>query len=342
LISDLTRAKFFSMRVDKSVIGARAEAAIHDHVFPGCVIGIFTAETGYEVLPYGAYTYTPDAPRVTRESLYDVASITKSIPVAALATLLIEAKNIALKDLVRAHLPELQNDHDATIEDLLRYRVQGPRFSTLNFQTATDLRAHILACGFSTAAGEHQYSNMPAYILGLVLEKVTGKSLDTLAKDLLFDPLGMSNSTFFPTAACIPTEIDASGNEICGIVHDESARVFACAGQASGHAGLFSTAGDLLRFAAAMLENRLPAALDGAEAGLGWSLQQPWFMGSGCGPRTFGKTGFTGTSIVADKEKGKALVILSNRIYPTRPADAGLRASVINAFRAEIADIVFA
>ena len=146
-----------------------------------------------------------------------------------------------------------------------------------------------------------------------------------------------------------PTEI-VEGKEIRGIVHDESARVFARARRAVGHAGLFSTAPDLLNFLGTLL---LPAEqshilknvgmiVDGAQEGLGWEIDREW-MGTYAkasatrGATVFGKTGFTGTSILCETEKGIGLVILSNRTHPHRPPDN----SAINAFRKDVADIVF-
>ncbi|MDP3965747.1 MAG: serine hydrolase, partial [bacterium] len=116
----------------------------------------------------------------------------------------------------------------------------------------------------------------------------------------------------------------------------ESARVFAKAGKAVGHAGLFSTAPGILAFLEALLRGKYPHIANGAQKGLGWELNQP-FMGKYAGPHTFGKTGFTGTSCVCDMERGVAFVILSNCTYPARPADR----SAVDAFRADIADIVF-
>ena len=158
----------------------------------------------------------------------------------------------------------------------------------------------------------------------------------------------MTQTTFTPHGAA-PTE-----EGLYDIVHDESARVFRIAGETVGHAGLFSTAPDLLKFLEMLLNdgkrgriqylhsqilenlrmNQIPHL--GDATGLGFELNQPW-MGAKRSPHTFGKTGFTGTSVACDIAKGIALVILSNRIYPKRPVDT----STINSFRADVCDIVF-
>ena len=103
-----------------------------------------------------------------------------------------------------------------------------------------------------------------------------------------------------------------------------------------GHAGLFSTADDILTFLEALIAGTFPAVVRGAQEGLGWQLADERFMGKDAGKRTFGKTGFTGTSVVCDVERGIALVILSNRTYPKRPPND----DAIYAFRRDIADIV--
>ncbi len=335
------------MSVAERII-ARAQKAIREKVFPGCVIGLIRANRRI-VLPFGFLTYEQEN-AVREDTIYDVASITKSIPTASLALTFIAEGKLSLSGLVREHLPELQNDHDATIEDLLRYRVHGPRMAHLKYETFEEIRTHIFENGFSGPPGDSAYTNLPAFLLGIILERVGGDppagGLSALAYRYFFEPLGMNDTTFFPSDPdgekimiyhnfIAPTEI-VDGEEIRGIVHDESARIFSRARRAVGHAGLFSTAPDLLKFAEALLNGRLNVIVEGAEKGLGWPLDEPW-RANKYGQKTFSKTGFTGTLIVVDRQRGTAFVILSNRTYPHRPPDT----SAINAFRTDIADIVF-
>lgn len=333
------------------------EQSISKHVFPGCVIGIVRSDGKGEIWPFGHLTYETGAPDVETNTIYDVASITKSIPTASLALTLIAEGKLSLGGLVREYLPELQNDHNATIEDLLRYRVHGPRMAHLKYQTIEEIRTHIFERGFDGPPGESSYTNLPAFLLGLVVEKVGGTILPALADRYFFEPLGMTDTTFLLAAPyppivygreglgdiknisvlenVAPTEV-VDGEEIRGIVHDESARVFARERRAVGHAGLFSTVPDLLKFAEALLNGTLNVVAEGAEQGLGWPLDEPWRVGR-YGRKMFSKTGFTGTLIVVDRERGTAFVILSNRTYPKRPPDN----AAINQFRADVADIVF-
>lgn len=320
----------------------RAERAISEKIFPGCVVGIVNMRGDRTLLPFGSLTYE-GAESVTGDTVYDVASVTKSIPLSSLIALLADEGKLGLTDLVRTYIPELHNDRAATIGDLLRYRVQGLRMSELAEYSPKDIAHFIFQAGFADLPGEPKYSNLPAFLLGVILERVTGKNIDRLSREYFFDPLGMAHTSFFPdeTQMIAPTEIQGSV-AVRGIVHDESARVFAREGRAVGHAGLFSTAPDILLFLRALLQGEYPAVVHAAQKGIGWQLNQGFFMGKKFGPRTFGKTGFTGSSVVIDTDRGIGIVILSNRTYPTRPEDAASLSSAINIFRRDITDIVFA
>jgi len=330
-------------------IEARVEKAIAENVFPGCVIGVARANGEREVAPFGHLTYDSDSPVVREDTVYDLASITKSIPVASLALLFIEQGRLRLADKATNYLPALKNDYGVTVEDLLTYRVSGLRLSTLQDQTPDGILRSIFEHGFDGPPGGANYSNLPALLLGIILERVTGNTLDALAQKYFFEPLKMKNTTFFPdvgsyelpTSIIAPTEV-VDGKEIRGVVHDESARKFFRAHRAVGQAGLFSTAPDILNFLEALLQGKFPDVLSGAQKGLGWQRAESWFMGENFGDGAFGKTGFTGTSVAVDPLRGVALVILSNRTYPTRPPDAASTHSAINTFRTDIADICFA
>lgn len=320
-------------------ITSRVLRAIEEGVFPGCVIGIVKADGERVVQPFGKHTYHESGKDVSANTIYDIASITKSVPTASLALSLIREGKLHLTDLVRDHIKELKNDHDATIEDLLRYRVRGVQMSSLKGMDVANLRIHVLERGFIGARGERQYTNLPAYFLGNIVESLMERPLDDAAAEHFFAPLGMYRTFFlepFPKHECAPTEIQ-DGREIHAIPHDESARMLAKGNVAAGHAGLFSTALDILNFLEALLQDWNPAIAEGAEQGLGWQVNEPYFMGARASEKTFGKTGFTGTSVIADRERGIAFVILSNRTYPTRPQSD----DAINSFRRDIANHIF-
>lgn len=317
-------------------IDTLTERAIKEGVFPGCVVGI--VRIGERTIrAYG--TIALNGEKAREDTIYDLASITKSIPVASLILKLASEGILDLTDLVRKWIPELQNDHAATVEDLLKYRVYGEPMSLIAHLSLREIRQHIFSTGFSELPGESHYSNLPAYLLGIIVERAGGKPIDLLAHQTYFAPLNM-RSTFFPVTgttldvsmSIAPTETEEHG-DVIGIVHDESARAFAREGVAVGHAGLFSNAHDLATFLEALLAGSFPYIVKGAQKGLGWELNHGAFMGPYFGPRTFGKTGFTGTSVLCDTDRGVGLIILSNRTYPTRPKDN----AAINAYRSAVA-----
>ena len=343
-------------------IAFRAERAIQERVFPGCVVGVVKKSGKREIHPFGHFTYESNSPVVCGDTIYDIASVTKSIPTASLALMFIDSGQLKLTDKLIRYVPEYRNAYRemVTIRHLLTYTVGGPQLSPLKDKTSDEILLSAYSHELAHKPGSvFAYSNAPALLLGLAVERVGGSTLDKLAQQYFFGPLQMYNTTFFPGSnraihrPIVPTEIDR-GNEVRGIVHDESARVFAKAGKAVGHAGIFSTVPDLLNFMEMLLhegkwkgrrylsreiiremsENQIPELAE--STGLGWELNQP-FMGKYAGPHTFGKTGFTGASCVCDMEKGVALVILSNCTYPARPANR----SAIDEFRADIADIIF-
>ncbi|MDO8514169.1 MAG: serine hydrolase domain-containing protein [bacterium] len=322
-------------------IKVRVEKAIAEKVFPGCVLGIVRKNGEREIFPFGRFTYEPNSPAVREDTIYDMASVTKSIPVASLALTLIGEGRMRATDTVVKYLPELKNDYGATVEDLLTYRVKGTRLSTLHDKTPDEVLNIVFKNGFDGPPEKPEYTNLPAFLLGLVVERWFDDSLVNIAEGYFFMPLRMMDTNFFPPdiSRIVPTEV-VDGVEIRGIVHDESARVFARAHRAVGHAGLFSTAPDILNFLESLLQGKYQNIVEGARRGLGWQLNQQWFMGKHSGEHTFGKTGFTGTSVVCDIERGIAFVILSNRTYPKRPPDAASIPSAINPFRADIADIL--
>lgn len=355
----------FSNKITKEV-----EQAIKDKVFPGCVIGIVTRDGSRQVLPFGTFTYDPMSANVQEDTIYDVASLTKSIPTSSLALQLIDEGKLATTDKLIDYVPEFRNSdrEQVLIQHLLTYTLDGYGLasamdgtdgSSLNQRKAADFLRVLLTHDFEQRPGTiFKYSNIPAALLGIVIEKVTGNTLDHLAEERFFTPLAMKRSTFhpenFPKEEIVPTENDSWRGLVHGVVHDESAFVCKQEGMIVGHAGLFSTVPDLLTFLEMLLNkgvfqgrryfsetiikemstNQIP--LLGDYTGLGWELNQPRYMGQYCTPNTFGKTGFTGTLCVCDIEKGVAYVILSNRIFPKRPADS----QAINTIRKKIGDII--
>ena len=345
-------------------IAATTQKAIAEKTFPGCVIGIVTKSGNRQILPFGNFTYDADSPSVTNDTIYDTASITKSIPTGSLALQLIDAGKLHLEDRLIDYSPEFQNSdrEHVRIKHLLTYGLDSYGFRSDDRNAYLNPQNHIefvMTHDFGSAPGTvFKYSNIPLFLLGMVIERITGKTIDSIADEAFFVPLHMQRTTFTPDQfskeEIVPTEIDDWRGLVHGVVHDESACIFKKEGRIVGHAGLFSTAPDILNFlemllnkgalngtryfSEAMVEqmgtNQIPELND--YTGLGFELNQPRYMGEYCTEHTFGKTGFTGTLIMCDIEKGIAYTILSNRIFPKRPADS----SAINIFRKQIGEII--
>jgi CubicO group peptidase (beta-lactamase class C family) len=193
------------------------------------------------------------------------------------------------------------------------------------------------------------YSDLGAIVLTQVIEAIYHERLDSLLQRRIFLPLGMTSTGYLPGSdrydRIAPTEMDPwRGRVLRGEVHDENAAIM---DGVSGHAGLFSSAGDLLKFAQWMLDQTRgravsrPAVLadftrrqnlvPGSSRALGWDTPSAGgSAGSRLSPSSFGHTGFTGTSLWIDPERGLAIILLSNRVNPTRdnPRWAPVRAGI--------------
>jgi CubicO group peptidase (beta-lactamase class C family) len=348
----------------KKMIGERVLRAIERKVFPGCVVG-FTGrnmETG--VLAFGHHTYDDASPLINEESIFDVASITKAIPTSSLALVLVDRGRLGLDDPLIRYVPEFSNSSREKV--LLRHLLTQMldynfRLSSLKDRGPDGILKAIFSSEFKKEPGtSFFYSNATSILLGLVVERIFGKSLDAIAEEEFFAPLRMTSTSFFCDPArkrdIVPTEIDPwRGRMVQAEVHDESAWVLRRNKIVAGSAGLFSTAPDLLKFLEILLNrgalggkryfsediieqmhtNQL--GFPGVRTGLGWELFQNRYMGSRCTGRTIGKTGFTGCVCVCDFGKQAAFVLLSNYTFPTRKADAG----AIDEVRRDIADIIF-
>ncbi|GHV12423.1 hypothetical protein AGMMS49938_04930 [Fibrobacterales bacterium] len=325
-------------------------------LFASCVIAISkNGETEY--LNYNCET----------DSIFDCASITKSMPTAYLALKAIENGDLKLNTAVKSILPEYENP-DATIFNLLTHSLDY-RFpmSSLKDFSPNKIWEKICTHKFEIPPGKlFNYGNANSIILGRVLEKIYNSPLDKLAKEKVFIPFGMNSTGWHPLewadpARIIPTEICTwRGRELRGETHDESAWKLEKEFGTVGSAGVFSTAPDIIKFLDniygssnfildcltknAFLDSRLRGN-DRKEHGnntlpctaLGFELNNPKFMGNSFSKEkpVFGKTGFTGTSFICRPADKTALVILSNYTYPHRKPNADR----INAFRAQMADL---
>jgi CubicO group peptidase (beta-lactamase class C family) len=338
--------------------------AIQREIFPGCVIGIVTSAGERTVLPFGALRYDQDSPAVKECTIFDVASITKSIPTSTLALMALERELVTLHTPVIGLIPELQYRYreQITFAHLLThtvdFRIQLSRYKDL---PPEEILKNLYSAEIGRPPGtSFLYCNATSILLGLCVERLFKAQLDLCAEQYLFEPLGMYRTSFFPPDYLIndiaPTEIDSwRHGAIQGETHDESAWKLKKL-MVPGSAGLFSTVPDLLNFLEMILGRGTrdgqfflnPDTIERMSVnqigeihectGLGWELHQRRYMGFASSKRTIGKTGFTGCVVMCDLEKGIGLVMLSNYTWPSRKKNS----DVINAVRSAVADVVFA
>lgn len=338
--------------------------AIEEKVFPACVVGVVRKSGERRIIPAGSFTYDSGSNLVSGNTIFDVASITKSIPTSSLALKLIDEGLLKMDDKLINFVPEFRNsDKDSVlIKHLLTQTLDYDfRLSAYKDKAPDEILEVIFTTEFKSRPGtKFFYTNATSILLGLVVERIFDEPLDILGEKYFFKPLKMAETSFKPLRKSnkediVPTEVqDWRGGLVQGKVHDESAYILNQK-MIVGSAGVFSTAPDILNFLEMLLNNgtingqkyfslKIMDQIQtnqlsgiGQYAGLGWELNQPRYMGKYCNEKTFGKTGFTGCVCVCDIEREVGFVILSNYTYPIRKPDAIL----INKFRSDIADIVF-
>ncbi|MGW3446479.1 serine hydrolase domain-containing protein [Streptomyces sp. NPDC001076] len=274
---------------------------------------------------------------------FDLASLTKLFTAVAAAQQL-ERGTLGIDARVGAYLPDFHGAaaHGITVRQLLTHtsglRPELPLYDCPDDAARLDL---LRAEAPSSAPGAYRYSDLNLLLLQHVLERITGRPLDVLVRDGITRPLGMTATDFGPCPGAAATEdqrrpwAKVDRGMLRGVVHDENAWAL---GGVAGHAGLFSTGRDLAIFCRALLAGGAygPARILGpdfvdlllAPPGLGFLLDQPWFMGELAGQGAAGHTGFTGTSLVLDRATDTFLVLLANTVHPRRrPGDSAPRAA---------------
>jgi CubicO group peptidase (beta-lactamase class C family) len=355
------------VKTDWSPVTSFLDSVIAAGAAPGAVLGVSVAGQRYI---YASGRLTRDEPAPTEPTtVYDLASLTKVVGLTAAVMLAVEDGKLELDAPVRRYLPAFAGEEKerVTIRLLLAHASGLPAWRPLFREAETRERVFALAAATPLAAPpgtRDVYSDLGMIVLTQVVESVYQERLDSLLARRIYQPLGMSSVRFLPAvepARIAPTELDPwRGRILRGEVHDETA---ARMDGVSGHAGLFGSAPDLLTFAEWMMtggladgrtggpiENpdrptvspsvrreftRRQGLIPGSHRALGWDTPLP---GSSAGqllsPRSFGHTGFTGTSVWIDPEHHLAIVLLSNRVNPTRDGNRWL------SVRAAVADLV--
>jgi CubicO group peptidase (beta-lactamase class C family) len=329
----------------RAAVAAALEAAVAGGTVPGGVVLVAGDDHVWEPVVAGVRRYGGE--RVTHDTRYDLASLTKVVGCLSALLHLLDAGALSLDDRVRTFFSNAGWFQEPSLGDVrleaLATHVAGlPAWSPL-FAEVSNRRmglAKVLQTPLEGPAGRFLYSDLGVIVLTAVIERVAGERIDALLDRAVFAPLGMDRTGYGPLEPGVPvaaTEDDGlRGGVLEGVVHDENA--WALEG-VSGHAGLFAPAADLLAFGRAWLRLEAPFASqatlrsalrdrsggEGPRRGLLWRLREPDdFFGPGTTDDAFGHTGFTGTSLVVEPRQGWTAVLLTNRVHPTREAGAGI------------------
>lgn len=313
---------------------------------PGAVLWV---EHGNECKHWaqGDRATQPARESMTEDTIFDAASLTKVVATLPSIMLLIEREQVKLDAPVKDYLPEFASKV-ITVKHLLTHTSGLPAgipkdLTNLDWKGYDAGIRHACACTSDTAPGTaFRYSDVNFILLGEIVHRVSGRSLDAFAKDEIFAPLKMSSTTFKPDTSLLqriaPTENDEHGKLLRGVVHDPTSRRM---GGVAGHAGLFSTAGDLARYARLMLRGEVegvrlfkpetlrllqtaqtPGTLPERRA-LGWDIDTKYSRPRGLvyPVGSFGHTGFTGTAMWMDPSSDSFYVLLTTRLHPDGKGD---------------------
>lgn len=333
-------------------LDAVIEAAIAKGELPGAVCLVGYKDRILHRKAYGQRALEPKFEAMTLDTIFDAASLTKVVATTSSILRLIEDGKIRLSDRVTVYLPEFQGGKsDITLRHLLTH-YSGLR-PDLDLEPAWSgyelgIQKALVDKPVSEPGLRFVYSDINFILLGEIVRRVGGKSLNEFAREQVFNPLGMSESGFLPDASLqsriAPTEkLKGESLPLRGVVHDETTRFM---GGVAGHAGLFTTADDLAKFARMVLRKGAPLyssltigaatrtqspAGQSALRGLGWDIDSPFAGNRGdlYPIGSFGHTGFTGTSLWIDPSTESYVILLANAVHPMRrPPITALRSKV--------------
>jgi SSS family transporter len=319
------------------------EAGIAAKKFPGAVV--IAGHDGHIIFhkAYGNSSLIPAPEPMTEDTIFDLASLTKVLATAPAVMELYQQGRFRLNDPVAQYLPEFaaNGKQDITIRQLLTHYSGLPPDVSLDDPwegKAEGFRRAFASTPVTAPGVQFRYSDINFIVLGALVEKLSGLTLDQYQKRYLAEPLGVEHMQYLPPESwrgqIAPTQYD-QGVMLRGVVHDPTSRRM---GGVAGHAGLFSTAGDVAVYAQNLLDRlagrpshfplsqitlekmTTPAqpATGTALRGLGWDIESPYSSNRGelFPVGSFGHTGFTGTSLWIDQTSDTYVVFMSNAVYP--------------------------
>jgi uncharacterized protein YbbC (DUF1343 family) len=352
--SSKTAAKATAPKADVQLgaVDSIINQAIAEGNIPGAVLVV--GHNGKVVYrkAYGSRALEPRREPMTLDTIFDLASLTKVIATTTAVMQLVEQGKVRLNDPVAKYLPDFAQNgkDDITVRQLLtHYSGLAP---DLDLETPWEGKNTAFQLAFveppeTTPGSGFVYSDINFIMLGALVEKVSGETLDGYTERHIFVPLKMMHTRFLPPVAwrpkIAPTQYDEKDHMLRGVVHDPTARRM---GGVAGHAGLFSTGDDLAKFAQALLDGgdgilstvtvakmTQPQTPPSAPLlrGFGWDIDSPFSSNRGdlLPVGSFGHTGFTGTSIWIDPTTQAYIILLTNSVHPRGKGNAiGLRVKV--------------
>jgi uncharacterized protein YbbC (DUF1343 family)/CubicO group peptidase (beta-lactamase class C family) len=342
-----------------ATVDAVIDQAIHENQIPGAVLVV--GHDGHVIYrkAYGSRALEPQREPMTLDTIFDLASLTKVIATTPAVMQLVEQGKVRLNDPVAKYLPEFAQNgkQDIMVRQLLtHYSGLEP---DLDLKTPWEGKETAYNMAFAEtpdepAGSKFTYSDINFIMLGALVERVSGETLDAYATQHIFAPLRMTHTRFLPPAAwrakIAPTQYDENDHMLRGVVHDPTARRM---GDVAGQAGLFSTADDLAKFAQALLNGGAPilSSLSVEKMtrpeqppsapvlrGFGWDIDSPFSSNRGdlLPVGGFGHTGFTGTSMWIDPTTQTYIILLTNAVHPRGGNAIALRSKVATAVAAAL------
>ena len=319
--------------------------AVSSRAFPGAAAAVTHHGKLVALKAVGCFTYDTGSPRITSQIIFDLASVSKVLATTSMAMILCERGLLALDTPIAGIVPEFVSGSNAsdfsrrriTPQMLLAHSSGLPAYERLyqRANTREELLSEALSIPLKYGPGtDVEYSDIGFVILGMALERIAEEPLDRFCEREVFGRLGMINTVFNPRSGwktrIAPTADDSVFRKriIQGEVQDENASVM---GGVAGHAGVFSTAGDVAIFAQAMLNGGSPlvtretlnvftrreTAPPGTSRALGWDTPSvPSQSGKYFSLTSFGHLGYTGTSLWIDPERQLSITLLTNRTWP--------------------------
>jgi len=341
------------------VLDGIVQEAIREEQIPGAVV--LVGHDGQVIYrkAFGQRSLEPRREPMTLDTIFDLASLTKVVATTTAVMQLVQRGQIRVNEPLVKYIPEFGENgkEEITVRELLTHHSGLPK--DLDLSLAWEGRETALRMAYAekpiyAPGSRFLYSDVNFIVLGALVERVSGMSLNEYCQKNVFVPLKMTHTRFLPPASWLPkiapTQYDDHDKMLRGVVHDPTARRM---GGVAGHAGLFSTADDLAKFAQALLSGGSilsPLVIEKMTTpqqpptspvlrGFGWDIDSPLSSNRGdlLPVGSFGHTGFTGTSLWIDPTTQTYIVVLTNAVHPRGKGSAvALRSKVATAVAAAL------